>query len=156
MHYRVSLLLSGAAFATVVALGSVGSPLTAQATLSLTDGVYTAAQAERGRRLYLVNCATCHAENLNGGRFYLDEPVPALRRETLFEGWPELNAFYDALRAAMPADEPMALLSEEYVDVLAYLLSANGYPSGTAELSSDPVVLTRITIARPVPKAGAP
>lgn len=150
MRHRVSLLLSGAAFAAVGALSHSAIPLTAQAAPALADGVYTAAQAERGRKLYLVNCASCHAENLNGGRFYLDEPVPALRRETLFEGWPELNAFYDAFRTAMPADDPMSLLNGEYVDVLAYLLSANGFPAGTAELTPDPAALQRITLARPV------
>lgn len=151
MPHRVSLWFSGAAFVAVAALSSLDSLLIAQATPSRPVGVYTAAQAERGRKLYLVNCASCHAENLNGGRFYLDEPVPALRREKLFEGWPELYAFYEAFRAAMPADDPMSLQDGEYVDVLAYLLSTNGYPAGSAELTPDPAALKQITLARPVP-----
>lgn len=148
MRHRVSLLFSGLAFAAVATFSSLERPLNAQASLSLADGVYSAAQAERGRKLYLVNCAECHAENLNGGRFYHDEPVPALRRSTLFEGWPELNAFYEAFRTAMPADDPMSLLNDEYVDILAYVLSANGYPAGASALTSIPADLQRIRVAQ--------
>ncbi len=35
----------------------------------------------------------------------------------------------------MPADAPKSLKDEEYADIIAFLLSKNGYPAGQAELS---------------------
>lgn len=137
------------AIGLVAFAGGGGAGAGAQAPRSLADGVYTATQAARGRTLYLVNCGSCHAENLNGGRFFRDEPVPALRRENLFDGWPELNAFFEQLQTAMPADDPMALPPGEYADILAYLLSANGYPAGPEALIADRSALARILVVRP-------
>jgi quinoprotein glucose dehydrogenase len=36
---------------------------------------------------------------------------------------------------SMPLGEPGSLTTQEYLDILAYLLQANGYPSGKDELS---------------------
>jgi cytochrome c len=117
---------------------------------TLADGVFTEAQADRGSKLYLVNCAVCHSENHSGGRFFHDEPVPALRQDALFEGWPDLKMYFEWVREAMPADAPMALADQEYVDILAYLLSVNDYPPGSRELPVDAAQLQRIAL-RPTP-----
>src|SRR5580692_9097642 len=38
----------------------------AQTAASVRDGVYTAAQADRGKTLYAANCASCHGPMLDG------------------------------------------------------------------------------------------
>ena len=125
----------------------------AAATLSettLSDGVFTEVQAERGRKAYLANCASCHTESHNGGRFFHGEPVPVLRRDALLAGWPDLRMYFEWLREQMPADAPMALTGNEYIDILTYLLAVNGYPAGARELPADPRQLQRIRIQRGV------
>ena len=37
----------------------------------------------------------------------------------------------------MPADNPGSLMLEEYTDVIAYILSENGFPTGDNELDPD-------------------
>jgi hypothetical protein len=49
----------------------------------------------------------------------------------------------------MPFDQPGSLLPRQYVDLLAYLLSVNGYPSGEMELSWDQKELSAIKIDPP-------
>src|SRR5260221_14441384 len=41
--------------------------LQAQPTKSVWDGVYTQAQADRGKTAYATQCASCHAADLTGG-----------------------------------------------------------------------------------------
>ena len=42
----------------------------AQESLSVWNGVYTTAQAERGQLVYAGQCSRCHGENLGGNRAY--------------------------------------------------------------------------------------
>ncbi len=44
----------------------------------------------------------------------------------------------------MPPDDPGGLDPEYYADVLAYVLSLNGYPPGEADLPADPRVLREV------------
>jgi hypothetical protein len=46
----------------------------------------------------------------------------------------------------MPEDNPGSLTDEEYVDVIAYMLSVSGMPSGDAELPPDSQGLAQIVI----------
>src|SRR5258708_31846751 len=41
--------------------------LQAQPTKTVWDGVYTQAQADRGKTAYATQCASCHAADLTGG-----------------------------------------------------------------------------------------
>jgi len=41
----------------------------------------------------------------------------------------------------MPPDDPGSLGTEDYTDVLTYLLQLNGYPAGEEELPADLSVL---------------
>jgi hypothetical protein len=46
----------------------------------------------------------------------------------------------------MPQNAPDSLGDRAYIDLVAYLLQANGNPAGTQELSLDVAELERITI----------
>ena len=59
---RVTPLNLGAGMVLVVAI-AVG----ANQRASVWDGVYTAAQAQRGAPLYEKDCAECHGADLTGG-----------------------------------------------------------------------------------------
>src|SRR5215470_8000665 len=62
------------------------------------DGVYTTAQAERGKRAYDANCASCHGSLSGGNR------VELLHGKEFMERWREdnLSSLLLFLQASMP------------------------------------------------------
>jgi mono/diheme cytochrome c family protein len=100
---------------------------------SVRDGVYSEPQASRGLREYTRSCERCHGSDLTGNA--VDE-VPALVADTfMFHfGGRTVQALYDRIRKGMPADAPGTLDPAAYLDVVAYLLEANGFPRGPREL----------------------
>ena len=116
---------------------------------SVWDGVFTEAQAERGRTAYPGACALCHGRRLNGAP---DDPdmaaTPALARARFLRTWDgkSLATLFEYTRATMPQDNPGSLTDEEYVDLIAYMLSVGGMPTGEADLRPDPEDLARVAI----------
>jgi hypothetical protein len=55
---------------------------------------------------------------------------------------------FDTVKRSMPKDKPGSLGTGGYVDVVAYLLQANNFPSGTRELARTPADLEPIVIER--------
>ena len=119
--------------AAVILCLSLGSAHAEPATIN--DGVYTEAQAEAGEELYRVNCLTCHDK-----RYFR----PVLRR---WEGQP-LGLFFTVMSASMPESNPGSLPDDQYVDILAYILSLSRYPDGDSDLVSADGALDAITIAK--------
>jgi cytochrome c553 len=109
-----------------------GSPTAAQRTV--WDGVYTEAQAERGRAAYTAECSGCHAPDLRG-----DNTSPSLVGMSFAFLWggATLGALFERIREVMPPERPGTLPNQTYQDVLAYMLKANSYPGGQRELESD-------------------
>jgi cytochrome c5 len=102
------------------------------------DGVYTEAQAERGKIAYEANCVTCHKTDLTGIE-------GALKGEQFFERRREdnLDAFYSAVKT-MPPRKAGSLSNDIYLDIMSYALQANGIPSGSAELELDALAKVRV------------
>ena len=100
---------------------------------TVLDGVFTAAQAERGKAAYLTHCSSCHTEDLSG------LSGPALKGEQFLENWREdtLKTLFAFIQTRMPQRAAGSLKPEMYVDILSYILSANTYSSGSTELSAD-------------------
>jgi outer membrane protein assembly factor BamB len=95
---------------------------------STRDGVYRADQAEAGKALYAKDCAEgCHGINLAGGG-----PTPSLAGVDFLARWSGLSVaeLYKRVRTTMPKTAPGSLGDENYVKIVAYLLSANGFPAG--------------------------
>ncbi len=110
---------------------------------SVWDGVYSDAQAARGKNGYTSACASCHGETL-GGR----GQTPPLVGSEFLKGWEgqSLNDLFEKIQATMPADAPGRLGRDENADILAYILSSNKYPAGRDELSPEGTALQRIRI----------
>ena len=108
---------------------------------SVWDGVYTAAQAERGKQLYGRRCGRCHGE----------EPANArnpLAGDRFAEHWESrtLADLFHRIRDTMPPGEAVTVTDVDKLDALAYLLQQNGFPEGRAELPSDDDALATIQI----------
>jgi len=128
----------GAAAAVFVLSGLFAFPvagLLAQNTQGAIDrGVYTQAQAERGKASYATHCAECHGPDLEGTSF--GDGTPALKRDDFMAG-KSLKEVLDKVKRAMPFNAPGSLSNAVYLDVLAFVLRENGYPAGTQELGTD-------------------
>ncbi len=109
---------------------------------SLTDGVYTKQQAERGARLYRHTCSACHRP---------EEYKGYLRR---WVGMP-VSLLLDSVRTSMPQNNPGSLKTRQYVDLLTYIFAINGVPPGEQELSDERALLDAITIALPADAPGS-
>ena len=132
----------------VAATGALlGSAVRAQApATSVTDGVYSAAQAKRGQTTYNDSCAKCHLDDLSGGA-----TSPPLQGAEFLSNWKgkTLATLFDEIRMTMPFDSPGSLTPAQYADVLAYMLSTNKFPAGEKELDKDPAPMQTIKIEAP-------
>lgn len=128
-------------FAIVVVLGAAA--LFAQDKgRSVRDGVFTQAQADRGKASYDAECAVCHGSELGGG----DVP-PALVGEQFMGEWENVDTLFDRIRKTMPANAKVGQLSRQVnSDITAFILSYNGYPAGKTELETKDEVLSTIRI----------
>ena len=107
------------------------------------DGVYTDAQAQRGRDVYRRACAVCHLDTLEG-----DAVSPTLVGPAFLGRFTGQTAheMVQAVRASMPQNAPDTLGDRAYVDLIAFLLNANGGRSGASELPLDVAELEKIVI----------
>ena len=115
----------------------------AQTTRSVWDGVYTADQSKRGGAVYAKECASCHGAELTGG-----ESAPPLTGGAFLSNWNGLTVgdLFERIRQSMPLDDPGRLSRQQDADVLAFILNANEYPAGKAELDKQTEVLKLIKI----------
>jgi mono/diheme cytochrome c family protein len=111
------------------------------------DGVFTAAQAERGQAQYAASCARCHGGSLEGGM------GASLVGAAFWNKWREQSVgdLLDYVSKNMPMGQTSitALSPPVYADIVSFLLRSNDLPAGPAELSA-----ARVTAVRIVPKDG--
>jgi mono/diheme cytochrome c family protein len=99
------------------------------------DKVYAKEQAKRGGDQYDRACARCHdPAKVEPGK----KPGPPLIGEKFVETWKDrtLGELLTLIQLTMPNDGSAVLNADETADVVAYILSANGYPEGTAPLKA--------------------
>jgi polar amino acid transport system substrate-binding protein len=124
----------GAALAIGCATGNEGNPVGAESVGAAGSAV---AQAERGGKLYGENCAKCHGDQGQGtasekgkappvvgaSALPLDPPPGAKYRKGQFH---TARDVYDFVKANMPPGMGDTLPVQEYLDIMAFDLKANG------------------------------
>lgn len=89
-------------------------------------------QAAEGAKLYAKHCAKCHGDAGQGKKgpaivgkdaLPLDPPAKAKVRKTQFHTAQDVAAF---VAEKMPANKPGSLTADQYYDILAFDLKANG------------------------------
>lgn len=95
------------------------------------SGLYTELQAIRGKKFYRQNCSNCHGDDLSGR-----DQATALAGSEFIMRWKDrsISDLLNRIRYTMPQDKPGFLSMDEYLDIVAYLLQANDYPSGSESL----------------------
>src|SRR6185437_4094077 len=98
------------------------------------QGVFTQAQADAGHTVYAASCAGCHRANLAGGG-----DAPALSGAGFMSSFGNRSTkdLYNFIFNSMPAGAPKSLSEEQYTDVTAYLLWANGAKAGSTAFSKN-------------------
>ena len=115
----------------------------AEDATSVWQGVYTKAQAERGRTTYFAACISCHGAQLQG-----DTDAPELAGNGFLRKWTGLSvgALYAFTESQMPVGRPRGLGAQGYAEVIAHILATNGFPDGEQELPAGGSVLDKIMI----------
>jgi mono/diheme cytochrome c family protein len=105
----------------------------AQTTRTVQDGVFTEAQAARGKALYAERCASCHGDALKGAQ------GPPLVGDGFVANWQAepLSVLFSKIHNTMPLDAPGQLTPQQSADVLAHILKTGGFPAGRTELAGD-------------------
>src|SRR5262245_65828948 len=108
-------------------------PLAAQQTIpkKIWDGVFTSAQAGRGKSAFDGSCSRCHNVALIGS-----ERGPAIKGPTFLSHWEKDNlaGLFVKIRDTMPEGGPGTVSDDVKIDILSYVLQQNGFPAGDDEL----------------------
>lgn len=137
--------IAALAVVTSIFAATAGRTVMAQAEKTAGSGVFTAEQATRGKEKATAECGACHGATLAG------DLAPALVGADFLKNWngQKLSDLVTKVKTTMPAQAPDSLKAEEYADVIAYLLQANGFPAGSEALKIDPVAsLDAVKIAK--------
>jgi quinoprotein glucose dehydrogenase len=129
--------------ATVICLfGLMGLGAAAQDKPKIWEGIYTDAQADRGKAVFDVRCAHCHGDDLVGG------DGPSLIGASFIRSWASryVDRLFKKVQTRMPADDPTLATDKEKLDIVTYLLRMNGFPAGKNELPLDTEYLSTIQI----------
>ncbi|MFN7984077.1 MAG: cytochrome c [Vicinamibacterales bacterium] len=133
-----------------------------QTPRTVWDGVYTSAQAARGEAEYNRYCSSCHMPDLLGNPTHppgqpptrtftgVRSGTPPLRGAQFVANWTglTLSDLFTRNRVSMPQAAPGSLSRQQNADILAYILSQNGYPAGTTELPRDDAPLAEFRIVQ--------
>ena len=120
----------------------------AQAGKTAGDGVYTDAQAARGKAVYDAQCQACHGATLGGA------VGPPLSGADFLRVWDKrpLADLVDKIQSTMPATSPGSLSRAQATDIVAHVLKSSAFRAGSAELRDDDTLKQIALVAPP----GAP
>ena len=95
-------------------------------------------QVRQGAGIFEDVCSECH----EGEQF---------TNSGLIDSWTGASVadLFNSIRGSMPANSPGLLSPSEYADILAFIFSINGLPTGETEMSSDTELLQQIRIEGP-------
>lgn len=107
------------------------------------DSVFTVEQVSRGLTAYSQDCSKCHQPSLGGA-----DDAPALTGGAFLGNWSgqTLGDLHYRILTSMPPDDPGIYGRQQVSDVIAYLLSVNGYPAGRIELPVEAEALQGVRI----------
>jgi mono/diheme cytochrome c family protein len=108
----------------------------APARRSAADGVYTAAQSQRGEATFRSVCAACHTLGDFTGEVFLKR-------------WASVGMLFETVATTMPQDLPGGLSAQQYAELIAYILNRNNFPAGSAELPGEVAPLNAILVLPP-------
>ena len=118
--------------------------MAAPQSVAPAGGVYSAAQAARGRIVVETHCTSCHGDDLTGLE------GPALVGNAFMLKWEQGNlaALFRKIRDTMPSGAVTSVSDDEKIDAVAYVLQQNGFAEGATELTKDIDALAGLPMSR--------
>jgi S-disulfanyl-L-cysteine oxidoreductase SoxD len=143
MQRQLAVLLMNVLAVTMILLPRPSFAQSSPKAGTTWDGIYSEAQADRGKEKFTGLCRRCHNDDLGGS-----EGGPALRGDRFMSNWElrSLSALFAKARDTMPPDSPSSMSDEEYLDVITHILRANKFPAGSEALKLE--ALESISIQR--------
>jgi quinoprotein glucose dehydrogenase len=132
-----SLLRASVLVHACIMIPALSAAPQAPAARTVWDGVYTEAQAARGRAQFAEHCAECHGAELQGAQ------SKALSGERFWTDFKETPLAYllRQISTNMPFSEDGSLAGtlapSSYADIVAHILQRNGFPAGPQELTRE-------------------
>ena len=120
----------GAVLVTIASIGLLPGLAWGQ---TIAPAPFTQAQSDAGRDSFMTSCASCHGENLAGGG------APALAGQSFSTGAfgrRTTAQLYTFIHDRMPFCEGGSLANETYVNIVAFILQANGAKPGNEPLTA--------------------
>jgi mono/diheme cytochrome c family protein len=132
--------------AAVISAQGEGNRTTAR---SVWDGVYSRAQVERAAPIYREQCASCHGTQMRGA-----PGSPALAGAEFLVWWEGRTAaeLFDVIRRTMPPGSAGRLTGQQYVDLIAAMFQASGFPPGARDLPMERTALEGVRMHRQKPQ----
>lgn len=118
-----------------VPTSSVAAPTTPAAEPA--GAFFSVEQVERGRDVFVSVCSDCHYVSEVSDRTFRF----SWRRRTVGD-------LFEVVSETMPDDDPGALEAGQYADVVAYILSLNGFEPGADDMPADAAALELHSLAR--------
>ncbi|QGY79246.1 PQQ-binding-like beta-propeller repeat protein [Sphingorhabdus lacus] len=108
-------------------------PVSAEPPVQADSSLFSEDQATRGKVVYASHCAVCHGFELTGGG-----GSPTLKGPDFLFGWSRKSTkdLVDYISVNMPPGQGRSLSGQEYEDVAAYILGANGFRAGQSPLTA--------------------
>jgi alcohol dehydrogenase (cytochrome c) len=107
---------------------------------------FTSTQVSAGSTAYAAHCAMCHGSALEGGA------GPALSGANFKTLSSKVKAnvsdIFTYMTTNMPLNAPASLSHTEYVNILTFILSRNGYRSGSSALTFGQASASKASIVR--------
>src|ERR1700688_4876329 len=119
----------------IVALGLSIAMATAQQTTR--TGPFTAEQASAGRAIYQSTCSSCHLADMKGT--FEAPPLSGANFMNMWHNRPTSDLF-SRIRNTMPITSPGSLSDQDALNLVAYILQANGATPGTQMLAAGTIV----------------
>jgi len=137
----------GAAVCAYTLVGVFSLTGHARQARTVSDGVFTAEQAQRGQQLYKTQCVACHGDALQGA------VGPMLTGDGFLGAWGgrSLVELVDKIQNTMPLQAPGSLMRPQAIDLTAYMLQAGAFRAGQTALTD--AALTQVTF--PAARAAA-
>src|SRR5215475_5819965 len=114
-----------------VALCAVSLIAHAAQVRSVSDNVYSTAQAARGQEIYKGQCAGCHGNAMEG------TSGPPLVGDSFLSNWSgrPLANLVDKIEKTMPFNQPGSLTRPQSIDIASFILQSGKFPAGQTELN---------------------
>lgn len=149
-HAIAALALSAAVVARAGAASTPAVPSPVQQHTT-RDRIYTKAQAARGSALYGKHCERCHTPaKVAPGK----KAGPILAGAAFVDKWEDrtLGQLFTLILGTMPNDGSAVLTPAETLDLIAYVMSANGFPDGSSPLRNDDAMKDTVIVKGRMPR----